>query len=180
LQGSAGSTARREEGVVADVEQVKLPGVGVLHNFVTSSGERLGVVTHRTGVKDLVVYERPGSDRCKSAVRLDDDDARTLTEILGGTKVTEGLTALQSLPGITIDWMQVEDSSACAGSELGHQQLAGGEGVTIVAVIRNDRTIPSPAADFRIFPGDTLVAVGTPEAVERLWRVLQNGPETAG
>lgn len=160
---------------MTEVERVKLPGVGVLHKFVSVQGNRIGVVTHRAGYRDLVVVERDddGSDDCKVSIRLEDDEAHTLADLLGGTTVMEGITALQSLPGLAIDWLEVGYNSACAGKELGHPSMGGVDGVSIVAVIRGDETVPSPASDFRVFPGDTLVAVGKPESVARLFKSMQ-------
>lgn len=166
---------------MTDVERVKLPGIGVLHKFHNEQGNKIGVVSHRAGYRDLVVFPSAddGSDSCKVSVRLEDDEARTLAELLGGTKVTDDVRALQSVPGLAIDWLDVGYSSACAGQELGHRKIAGAEGVSIVAVIRGDETIPSPSPEFRIFPGDTLVAVGRPDAVAKLFKVLQGGEPTA-
>lgn len=157
------------------VERVKLPGIGVLNSFTTEHGNRVGVVTQRSGSFHLVVYDAD-DDQKKIAARLDEDEAHTLADLLGGTTVTEEVTALQSLPGMTIDWLSVGYESACAGAELGDPQMSGGaQQVSVVAVIRGENTIPSPAPTFRIFPGDTLVAVGTPEAVNRLFQLLQGG-----
>jgi len=37
---------------MVDVRRVKLPGVGVLHTFVTDDGGKVGVITHRSGASD--------------------------------------------------------------------------------------------------------------------------------
>ncbi len=34
---------------MVDVRRVKLPGVGMLHTFVTGDGGKVGVITHRSG-----------------------------------------------------------------------------------------------------------------------------------
>jgi TrkA domain protein len=57
------------------IQETPLPDVGVRHEFETSSGERLGTITHRGGRRDLLIFD------CE-------DDA--LAEMLGGTRVTEG------------------------------------------------------------------------------------------
>lgn len=164
---------------MAHVERVKLPGIGLLHKFVTEQGYKIGVVHHRSGDNDLVVHHVGDDADAKAVLRLTDDEAHTLADLLGGTTVTEGLTALQTLPGLAIDWLQVGYQSACAGAQLGHPRVAGG-GVSVVAVIRGDQTIPSPDPTFRVFPGDTLVAVGKPESMTELFDVLQDGaPEAA-
>ena len=166
---------------MTDVERVKLPGIGVLHKFYNEQGSKIGVVSHRAGYRDLVVVPSvdDGSDQCKVTVRLEDDEAHTLAELLGATTVTEGVRALQSLPGVAIDWLDVGYNSACAGQPLGHRKITGADGVSIVAVVRGDETIPSPGPDFRVFPGDTLVAVGRPDAVAKLFKVLQGGESDA-
>ena len=41
---------------MVDVRRVNLPGVGVLHTFVTEDGGKLGVITHRSGHSDLISF----------------------------------------------------------------------------------------------------------------------------
>ena len=55
---------------MADVEETKLPGVGVRHDFATSSGQRVGVLLHRTGQRELLVYDEDDPDSCTESVRL--------------------------------------------------------------------------------------------------------------
>ena len=40
---------------MVDVRRVKLPGVGVLHTFVTDDGGKLGVITHREAFSHLTM-----------------------------------------------------------------------------------------------------------------------------
>ena len=75
---------------MVDVRRVKLPGVGVLHTFVTDDGGKVGVITHRSGHSDLITFSdaEDGSDVSKVSLRLDEDEAHTLAELLGGTRIT--------------------------------------------------------------------------------------------
>lgn len=43
--------------VRARVEQTPLPGISVRHDLITSSGRTVGVVSHRSGRRDLVLYD---------------------------------------------------------------------------------------------------------------------------
>ncbi len=45
-----------------EIEETKLPGIGLRHDFVTHAGRRLGVVSHRDGERDLVVYDPADPD----------------------------------------------------------------------------------------------------------------------
>ena len=158
------------------VEETQLPGVGIRHDFVTKSGERVGVITHRTGRKELLIYDRRDPDACRETVRLDDDDSRTLAELLGGAQVFEGVTPEpHDSEGLTIDWTPVKIASACAGQTLGEAMQPAGRGATVAAIVRGTETIPTPPPDFRLQVGDTAVLVGSPKGINALVAALQRG-----
>ncbi|HEY1531618.1 MAG TPA: TrkA C-terminal domain-containing protein [Galbitalea sp.] len=162
---------------MVDVKRVKLPGVGVLHTFVTEGGGKVGVITHRAGSSDLITFSdaEDGSKAVKVALRLDDDEAHTLAELLGGTRITESLTNLDSIPGLTIDWFHVDYEDHIAGQTLGDLGAVGVVGVTIVAVVRGESANPAPDENFKVFPGDTLVAAGSPEKVAKAFMYFRTG-----
>lgn len=164
---------------MSDVSKTLLPGVGVRHDFTSRSGERLGVISHRSGHKDLLVYDHDDPDSCALVLRLEDDDVRTLADILGGSQVTEDLTRLQSIAGLTIDWIPVTGGSRCTGRRLADIGVYDDLGASIVAVVRGEETFASPGPEFTLHDGDTAVAVGTPQAVRRLFEVLRGPVETA-
>ncbi len=164
---------------MGDVSKTPLPGVGVRHDFTTGAGEQLGVISHRSGHKDLLVYDHDDPDSCRLVLRLEEDDVRTLADILGGSQVTEEVTRLQSIAGLTIDWIPVTGGSRCTGRRLADLGVFDDLGASIVAVVRGDETFASPGAEFMLLDGDTAVAVGTPEAVKRLFTALRGPVEAA-
>jgi TrkA domain protein len=157
---------------MADVRRVKLPGVGVLHTFITDDGGKCGVITHRSGHSDLITFsdDADGSDVTKVSLRLSEDEAHTLAELLGGTRITESLSALDQIPGLSIDWFTVDYDDHIAGQPLG--DLGG---LTVVAVVRGDAANPAPSGDFKVFPGDTLVVAGSPEKVAKAFAWYRTG-----
>jgi TrkA domain protein len=161
---------------MADVEETRLPGVGVRYDFKTSGGDRIGVIAHASGHRDLLVYDEDDPDACSEVVRLDEDDSATLADLLGASHVHAHLTDIQqSVEGLTIDWLPVVPDAACAGRTIATTGTRLDGEVSIVAVVRGKKTIPSPPADFRLQPGDTAVAVGTPEAIRNLFDLLTRG-----
>lgn len=162
---------------MVDVRRVKLPGVGVLHTFVTDDGGKVGVITHRSGPSDLITFSdaEDGADVSKVSLRLDEDEAHTLAELLGGTRITESLSSLESIPGLSIDWFTVDYDDHIAGQKLGSLAGRGVVGLTVVAVVRGDSANPAPADDFTVFPGDTLVVAGTPEKVAKAFTFYRTG-----
>jgi TrkA domain protein len=162
---------------MVDVRRVKLPGVGVLHTFVTQDGGKAGVITHRSGHSDLITFSdsEDGSDATKVSLRLDEDEAHTLAELLGGTRITESLSKLDTIPGLSIDWFTVDYEDHIAGKKLGNLSSRGVVGLTVVAVVRGEVANPAPADDFTVFPGDTIVVAGSPEKVAKAFAFYRTG-----
>jgi TrkA domain protein len=164
---------------MADVRRVKLPGVGVLHTFVTDDGGKVGVIAHRSGLSDLITFaDDEDTNGRKVSLRLNEDEAHTLAELLGGTKITESLDSLQQIPGLSIDWFHVDYDDHIAGQPLGDLASRGVVGLTVVAVVRGESANPAPDDHFRVFPGDTLVVAGSPEKVAKAFNFYRTGEFT--
>jgi K+:H+ antiporter subunit KhtT len=160
---------------MGDVQETQLPGVGIRYDFVTGEGQRVGVLVHRSGRRELLLYDREDPDSCSAVVRLELDDTRTLTDLLAASHVSEQLAAMQQIEGLTIDWLTVPPTAAAVGRSLRDAALRSETGVSIVAIVRGNETVPAPAPDFTLEPGDTAVVVGTPEGIERLAALLHEG-----
>ncbi|CAN5588909.1 cation:proton antiporter regulatory subunit [soil metagenome] len=159
---------------MADVEETNLPGVGVRHDFRSHGGQRLGVLVHRSGQRDLLLYDATDPDACRSVTHLDADDSRTLAELLGASTVHEALsTVQQQIEGLAIDWLQVEPASTLAGQRLSDAGVRTQTGVSIVAVMRAGDTVAAPGPDFALEAGDTAVVVGTPDGIRALLELVQ-------
>jgi TrkA domain protein len=166
--------AAREEHAGVEVEEVKLPGVGVRHDFQTLSGRRVGVISHRSGRHDLLIYDTHDPDSCSEIVHLATDEADTLAELLGAPRIVERLASIPDhFAGLVVEQLPVTPGSPYAGRTLGDTQARTRTGASVVAVLRGDRTLASPAPDFKFEPGDYLVVVGTPEGIEAVARILE-------
>ena len=156
-----------------DIQETALPGVGLRHDFTTRAGRQLGVVTHRTGRRDLLVYDREDPDACQESVELTGEEAEALGELLGAAQVVEHLAGLQQrIEGLAIDWLAIRPGSPFAGRTIADTQARSRTGVSVVAVLRDRGAIPAPTPDVRLQPGDTLVVVGTPQGVTALTDLL--------
>ena len=159
---------------MTDVEETLLPGVGARHDFTTTEGQRLGVIVHRTGVRELLIYGQDDPDACAHTLRLEGDNLRVLVELLGGTQIVERLANLQySVEGLAIDWLSLPANSASIGTTLGSTAMRTRTGVSIVAVLRGEATFPSPEPDLVFEAHDVAVVVGTPEGILQADAILQ-------
>lgn len=161
---------------MAEIHETTLPGVGIRHDFETKGGDRLGVISHHSGRRDLLIYDRYDPDACEFVIQLADDDSRALSELLGASKVVERVQNLQqTVAGLTIDWVPVRTAWDCAGHTLADLNIRARTGISVVAVIRDGETFPAPGADFRLQGGDTAVVVGTPEGIRKTFAIMQGG-----
>jgi TrkA domain protein len=161
---------------MTEVREVELPGVGVRHEFVTEGGKRVGVVSHRSGRREIYVADSDDPDRFKRALRLSEEDARALAEILGASRVAAELAALQQkIEGLAIDWLPVRQDSPYAHRPIGAARVRTRTGVSVVAVLRGDQAIPAPGPEVEMEPGDYLVVVGAPRGIEQVVELLQAG-----
>lgn len=154
---------------MAEVFETKLPGVGVRHDFVTEDGDRVGVIVHRTGRREIVVYDSRDPDACSPMLDLSSADTRVLGELLGASQVVEAVGAVQhEIDGLSIEWIPIESDSPGAAASIQDGQYRTRTGSSIVAVVRGDTTVPAPAPEFVIEAGDTVVAVGTTDGLAAL------------
>jgi TrkA domain protein len=161
-----------EAGTI-EVEEVPLPGIGLRHDFLTRHGRRVGVVSHRAGRRDLVVYDREDPDSCSETVRLDTDEADTLAELLGAPRIVERLARIRDdIAELHVRELPIGPGSPFVGRTLGETEARTRTGASVVAVLRNDRMIASPGPDFRFESGDVVVVVGTDEGIDGVERIL--------
>lgn len=161
---------------MSDINEVKLPGVGVRYEFQTAEGKRIGVVSHRTGMREIYVSRPDDPDGSSRVLELSQDDARTLAELLGATKVAQQLAELQQhLEGLVIDWLPVREDSPYAGRTIGDARVRRRTGVSVVAIVRGEDAVPAPGPDETLNAGDYLVVVGTAPGVEQTVELLRAG-----
>ncbi len=159
---------------MSDVTEIQLPGVGVRYEFTTRDGERLAVLSHHGGRRELFRYDAEDPDRAMRLLAVDEGDARTLTELLGATQVSEVLGTLrQPIEGVALDWVEVAPGADLADRSIGDGELRSRTGCSVVAAIRDGETTPAPGPEFVLRSGDVLVAVGTAPGLEQLRTLIR-------
>lgn len=155
------------------IEKVDLPGVGTRHDLITESGRRIGVVSHRTGERELAFFDRDDPDAASDTVELTDDEAAGLADILGASLILGQLAGIRDqVAGLFTEQLVIGDSSPFDGRVLGDTKARTRTGASIVAIVRDSDIIPSPTPGTPLQRGDTLIAVGTRPGLEKLAQIL--------
>jgi TrkA domain protein len=156
-----------------DITEAVLPGVGVRHEFTAANGQRVAVVSHRSGRREISVSRRDDPDATRTVLDLEPDDAAALGTVLGAPQLAGAVAAMQQVEGLVIDWVTVEPGSAAIGTTIGAGEYRSKTGASIVAVLRDRDTVPAPEPSFTFAAGDVAVAVGTAEGVAQLRSLLR-------
>jgi TrkA domain protein len=158
-----------------DVIETRLPGIGVRHDFLTDGGRRVGVVSHRNGNRDLVVFSKDDPDSCSQVLQMSAAEADALAQFLGSGRIVEKLASLsEQISSLATGKVRIAHGSRYDGLTVGATRARTRTGATIVALMRDKDVIPSPSPETVLRGGDTLVVVGTPEGIENLRRIVDD------
>ena len=149
-----------------------LPGIGICQELELHDGSRLGVITRRSGKRDLVVYDAEDPDATAARVLLTENEAHIVAELLGGPQIVTQLAALNDADGLVVEQLTLRPGSPFIGRPLGDTRARTRTGSSIVAVLRDSVAIPSPAPDFVLALDDLIAVVGTQPAIDQLTAIL--------
>lgn len=157
-----------------EIEETVLPGVGVRFSFMTDEGERVSVLHHHSGRREVFVGRRDDPDASRQLLDLDEGDSLTLSELLGGTRVIEDIGKIrQMVRDVALDWVPVDEASPAAGRTIVDLDVRNRTGVVVVAVMRGGDALPAPGPDFQLEAGDTVIIAGAAESCDRAQDVLR-------
>lgn len=159
-----------------EVEQTALPGIGLRHDFTTRSGRRIGVISHRTGRRDLVIYSTDDPDRACEAVKLNDEEADALAELLGAPRIVARLNqAHAEVEGLVSRQLPIPATSPYANRPMGDARVRTRTNASIVAIVRRGQVHASPGPDFVLLAGDIVVVVGSADSTSEAGDILGEG-----
>jgi TrkA domain protein len=153
------------------LSQTPLPGIGIRYDLTTREQRQISVVAHRDGARTLSAYRADDPDACALSLRLSSGEADALIDALMPSHHSPNLLHTTDL-GLVAERIEVSGTSHWNGRLLGETRMRTETGASIVAVLRRAEAIPSPAPDFRIAGGDTLIVIGTREGVESAAAIL--------
>ncbi len=162
--------------MATEVRETRLPGVGVKYSLRTAHGDRLAVIQHTDGMREIYLFQGD-EEEPRAVVQLEDDESRQLGAVVGGAyarpKIVEDLE--MAIGELAIEWVPVPDASPAIGKTLAECGFRAKTGVTIIAILREPEPVAGAQPGDVIQKGDTLVTVGKLGEYAAFRRLLATG-----
>ncbi|MEN3041596.1 MAG: cation:proton antiporter regulatory subunit [Bacteroidia bacterium] len=160
-----------------ELRETHLPGVGRKYTLRLRQGGTLMLLVLNTGQREIF-WMSPEDDEPSLSIKLTEEEAREAAFILGGVRhqplPADKMNLL--LQEMVMEWILVESDCVMAGRTLAELELRRRTGVSVIAILREGKAIPSPDPyQDRILPGDTLVVIGTRAQIERVFPLCRAG-----
>ncbi|MED3352695.1 cation:proton antiporter regulatory subunit [Bacillus thuringiensis] len=161
------------------IKESGLPGIGYKYQVVTKENEKMVIVIHDDGRRDMYHLDSDHQESI-SSISLHDLEAREIAAILGGMiykpRALENVEMI--FEGLAIEWFKVESAALASGKTIGDLQIRKSYNVTIIAVMKkNMRKVLNPGSETILEEGDILVVSGKREEIKKITHALFSNRE---
>lgn len=162
-----------------NIREIDLPGIGKKFEVLTKSKEKIVIIVHDDGRREVYNFSKDDYDEYESNITLDDEEARQISAILGGIIYTpKELEKMDMVfDDLVIEWFKVEPGAEAIDKAIGELQIRKAYKVTVIAIIRrNKEKIVNPGAEHIIREGDTIIVSGEKDQLKGFIKnLLQKG-----
>ncbi|MGG1878326.1 cation:proton antiporter regulatory subunit [Paenibacillus cisolokensis] len=159
------------------IRETDLPGIGKKFLIQARSGDKLVVVIHDDGRREMYHFDNDNPEETLSQITLEDDEARQIAGILGGmTYKPRALETIEvTLEDLMIEWTRIEPHFKCVDKSIAELQVRPRTGANIIAIIKRNEQKINPGPDDKLLAGATLVLAGERKQIKQLKELLAHG-----
>lgn len=158
------------------IYEADVPGVGKRYEVESDGDERVVVIVHHDGRRELFRREQPDAD-AEKLFDLSAAASREVANVLQGADFQPlDLDDVEvPLGNAIIEWVEIPDESPVAGQSIEDAHLRKRTGATVAAIQRENETLGSPTPDTVLQSGDILVVIGTRADQKAFQSLIETG-----
>lgn len=160
-----------------NIKESELPGIGKKYRIETKAGEKLAIIIHDDGLRELYYFQEDDPDESIPVATLSDKESRQLAAIIGGMvyqpKALE--TIEMALDDLIIEWIKIEPYFKCINKTIVELQVRQQTGANILAILGKNKKRISAGPDDKILADTTLIIVGERSQIKMVKSLLLNG-----
>lgn len=158
------------------IYEADVPGVGKRFEVEIGDEERMVVIVHHDGKREIFRRDDPDAD-AEKVFDISSQEAREVANILQGADFQPlDLDDVDVPLGDAImEWVEVPEDSPLTGQTIEAAQLRQQTGATVAAIQRDGETLGSPQPDTVLSAGDILVVIGSRTEQKALQSLLETG-----
>lgn len=159
------------------IRETDLPGIGKKFLIQARSGDKLAVVIHDDGRREMYHFDYDYPEETCSQITLEDDEARQIAGILGGmTYKPKALETIEvTLEDLIIEWTRIEPHFKCVDKTIAELEVRPRTGANIIAIIKKKEQKINPGPDDILTAGAMLVLAGERKQIKQMKELLVNG-----
>ncbi|MFF2448263.1 cation:proton antiporter regulatory subunit [Neobacillus sp. NPDC058068] len=154
-----------------NIREIELPGIGKKYEIITKSKDKIVVIIHDDGRRDIYYFDQEDYEEAISSTTFDDTEARQIAAIIGGmTYAPKALETIEmAFDDLVIEWSKVEPGALAVNQTIGNLNIRQSYDVNIVALIkRNQKKIHTPGPETLLEIGDTVIVSGQRNQVKTI------------
>lgn len=161
-----------------EIIETDLPGIGKKFQLSTENGDKVVIIIHDDGRRDVYHYDDADPEESISCASFNDAESRQIAAILGGMtykpKTVESVEF--ALNDLIIDWYKVGAGSSISGKTIGGIGIRRNYQVNVIGIIGKSHAKQlNPGAGAILNAGDTIVVSGERTNLRKFHEALLAG-----
>ncbi|MCM3718067.1 cation:proton antiporter regulatory subunit [Fictibacillus phosphorivorans] len=152
------------------VKEIELPGIGRKFEVEIANGDKVVVIIHDDGRREIYHFDKEDYEESLSSVTLSDTEARQFAAIIGGMiyrpKAIESIE--MAFDELMIEWYKIERGAYAVNKTIGELDIRQQYEISVIAIVKGNEKVLNPGPETMIHEGDMIVLSGERAGVKKI------------